>query len=166
MAMQSKLNLSRSPIEIPDRAYLVLTCLGLGVLILGYGIGGFCLTACKASPLVWHLTGLVMLYLTYTGQAGILLSNLWFVGLVIFFTLAQPWPVVFFTWLPFNQAQIWAATLLAIWLLSIVLVLLLAFMTDFLHDRGWPHWPHLVGLGGLAWLAMGSGSLIYQTLTH
>lgn len=136
--------------------------LQLCILWVSYSIGGFYLTACQANPLVWLLTGMIILYLADVGTGGLLLANLWAIGLLLTLTFTGHWPVVPIEWLPVNHSRIWAAALLALWGLSIVLILALAFSSDACRSQGWKRWQRLMVLGLGCWWVMGLGYGVYQ----
>lgn len=135
----------------------------LMAIVSGYSIGGFYLSACQPGILGWLLTGLLFLYLSTTGQDGVVLSSAFLSLVLTVFTLVRPWPDVHILFTSLNAAQVWALALLFFWTLGIFLILLLAFAVEFSKQRGWRRWQHSLTFSLLSGFAISLGHL---TFTH
>jgi hypothetical protein len=136
----------------------------LTALLLGYGFVGWLLAAFQVPWIVWLGTLATTLHLIRTGSAALALSCSWVVGLIAIAALAKAWIALWNAHLPYEQAQLWARSLLLIWWGATLLLLLLAYARPLL-PRSLNTRQALLLLTSLIWGALGFGGWCYQFST-
>ncbi len=134
-------------------------------ILLGYGVGGFYLASCQASPAVWSMIGLLVIYTAIAGTGGVVLSWAGFSSILIVYAVSYPWPVTKALPIPLSPAQIWSSTLLIFWVLGCLLIALLGTaVTEFAQQRRFS-WRFTVLLGGLSILALNLGYRVHMAIS-
>ncbi|NEQ55354.1 MAG: hypothetical protein F6K11_35425 [Leptolyngbya sp. SIO3F4] len=132
-------------------------------ILIGYGIGGFCLASCQTKLLVWTVIYFLVIYTSMTGKGGIALSSLLFSSILTIYTLVNPWPFLE-SILFLDSAQIWAFSLLSAWSLGILLICLLGSAAQSFANQRWPKWQYVTCLTCLSGLALELGRNIFLYL--
>jgi hypothetical protein len=132
-------------------AYLVL----LWLIACGLGLN---LTAYNVSPLIWLGTLAVTLHLAWAGTAAIASSMFCLLTLIWIATVTHTVPKL----VPHAIAQVWAASLLELWLRGGLLILILAFARPCLKPLRLGHIPSFGFILGLTWSALGTGVRLYS----
>lgn len=132
-------------------------------ILIGYGVGGFCLSSCQTNPFVWTIIYLLIIYTAMTGKGGIALSSLLFSSILAVYTLTNPWPLLEHR-LSLDPAQLWALSLLAVWMLGILLIWALGFAAESFANRRWPRWQYTTYLSCLSGFALGLGQSAFWAL--
>ena len=132
-------------------------------ILIGYGVGGFCLSSCQASGLVWAIIYLLVVYTAMTGKGGIALSSLLYSSILTVYTLANPWPLLE-SRLFLDSAQLWALSLLSAWMLGILLICLLGSTVRSFAHQHWPRWNIAICLSCLSGFALELGRSIFSCL--
>jgi hypothetical protein len=135
------------------------------LLFLGYIAAGWLLATYRVSWLVWLGTLGITLHLAIAETGAIVLANTWVVVIIlsgIFFNTK-----ISLNFLPFERAQIWALSLLIIWVFAIALIFMLAFAKTIMNKLcvGWifklqPYTSYI--LLSVIWIAIKCGYLIYK----
>lgn len=145
---------------------VIFTWSHLAALLLGYGFAGWLLAAFQVSWLVWLGTLGVTLHLIRVGASALTLATGWVVLVMVAAAVVKAWTAVWNSRIPFEQAQLWAQTLLLIWLGAIGLVVLLAFGRSTIGDLGVQGKRAFYSLVTLIWGALATGGLLYQIAIH
>ena len=132
-------------------AYLVL----LWLIACGLGLN---LTAYNVSPWIWLGTLAVTLHLAWAGTAAIAPAMVCLVALMWIATVTHTLPKL----MPHAIAQVWAASLLEVWMRGGLLILILAFARPCLKPFQLGHIPSFGFLLGLTWSALGTGVRLYR----
>jgi hypothetical protein len=138
----------------------------LALLLLGYGFAGWLLAAFQAPWLIWLGTLAACLHLVRSQVAAIALASSWVVLLISAASVLKAWAPVWDRRVPFEQAPLWAESLLLIWLGAIGLVILLAFAHAAMQQIGCRGKQILYRLLILVWGALGAGKLFYSVFNH
>ncbi|ASC69264.1 hypothetical protein XM38_001910 [Halomicronema hongdechloris C2206] len=136
--------------------------IGLVLMSLGYGVGGWLLAAFQVPGIVWWVTQACTVHLAISGPSAILLSNLWVIGLMLVCAAEQPWPALWPARIPTHHAQTWATILIGLWGVAIALILLLAWFSHWLDTKGYSCRHRVIWLLPLCWGALGIGAWIYR----
>lgn len=132
----------------------------LWVIACGLGLG---LTAYSVSFLIWLGTLAVTLHLAWAGKAAIAPAMVWLVALIGFATVTNAHPQTS----PHAIAQVWAASLLELWLRGGLLILILGFARSCLKPWRLSHIPSFGFILGLTWSGLGTGVRLYRLFaTH
>lgn len=118
------------------------------VLIPGYAIAGFLLTAYAVPWFIWLGTLAVTLYLAWVGVEGMILAGLWLLGLFFAGAVNRCWFVFF----PQPDFRILALALLLNWVFGASLCWSLAQTSQHLRSHTpftWRSWLYLAFLTGL-----------------
>lgn len=132
----------------------------LWVIACGLGLG---LTAYSVSFLIWLGTLAVTLHLAWAGKAAIAPAMVWLLALIGFATVTNAHPQTS----PHAIAQVWAASLLELWLRGGLLILILGFARSCLKPWRLSHIPSFGFILGLTWSGLGTGVRLYRLFaTH
>jgi hypothetical protein len=150
-----------------QKKYRVLYWVGSGFYVLllwfmacGLGLG---LTAYSVSFLIWLGTLAVTLHLAWAGTAAIAPAMVWLLALIGFATVTNAHPQMS----PHAIAQVWAASLLELWIRGGLLILILAFARSCLKPWQLSHVPSFGFILGLTWSGIGTGVRLYSLFaTH
>lgn len=154
----------------PHKQYGTHAWIGSGIYFLllwliacGLGMG---LTAYDVSPLVWLGTLAVMLHLAWAGSAAIASAMVWLLALMWIATMthALPQPMQIHSVI----AQVWAASLLDLWVRGGLVILMLAFARRALKPLRLRPSAIFAFTVGLSWSALGTGFCMYRltSATH
>jgi hypothetical protein len=127
----------------------------LWVIACGLGLG---LTAYSVSFLIWLGTLAVTLHLAWAGKAAIAPAMVWLLALIGFATVTNAHPQTS----PHAIAQVWAASLLELWLRGGLLILILGFARSCLKPWRLSHIPSFGFILGLTWSGLGTGVRLYR----
>jgi hypothetical protein len=127
---------------------------------------GMGLTAYVVSPLIWLGTLAVTLHLTWAGSAAIAPAMVWLLALmwVATMTHALPQPMQMHNVI----AQVWAASLLDLWMRGGLVILMLAFARWAFKPLRLRPAAIFAFTVGLSWSALGAGVCMYRlvSVTH
>ena len=133
-------------------------------ILIGYGVGGFCLSGYQTNLFVWMVIHLLIAYIAITGRGGIVLSGACFSSMLIVYALAKPWLLIDVTHLPLKPAQFWALSLLVLWAMGILLIDLLgSAVQEFSYEQR-PQWQCALFLGSLSGVALEIGHRIFVAI--
>lgn len=132
----------------------------ISLLFVGFCLGGWWLTALGAAWFLWLGTGLMTGYLVAVGTGAIVLSNSWIVFLIAVTLISARKPVFWPVYVPY---QLWAITMMLLWVIGGGLVILLGIQAQALKDSPSPtrqlrQWSLVL----LLWLGLGVGYLTYH----
>ncbi len=156
---------AQSAMAFPQKKYGTLAWIGSGIYFLllwlvacSLGMG---LTAYDVSTLIWLGTLGITLHLAWAGSAAIAPAMVWLLALMWIATMthAQPMqmhPVI---------AQVWAASLLDLWVRGGLVILMLAFARRALQPWRLHPVPTVGFIVGLSWSALGTGIRVYSLIT-
>ena len=141
---------------------LAIAWIYLIVLSLGYGSVGWLLAAFQVPGFVWIGTSGILLYVAKIGADAIALASAWIVGVISVGAVLKAWTPVWHSRMPYEHAQLWASSLLLLWLWAMVLVVLLAFAKTRMQTIGFRFLRSSNGLAFWIWMALGCGGLLYK----
>ncbi len=122
---------------------------------------GMGLTAYDVLPWVWLGTLAVMLHLTWAGSAAIAPAMVWLLALMWIATITRAMPQ------PMHDviAQVWAASLLNLWVRGGLVILMLAFARWALKPLSLRPIAIFGFTVGLSWSALGMGVYMYSLVS-
>lgn len=149
--------------KLSAKPAISLPWLHVMMLLTGFLFTGWLLAAFQAPWLVWLGTLGVTLHLIKAEADAIVLSNAWIVIIMLIAAVKKSWTPAWNVHIPSQNASLWAAGLLLIWLNLITLVILLAFVKPQLRSLGWSNPKTSIVLVASLWSALVLGALIYQS---
>jgi hypothetical protein len=148
------------------KKYRILHWLGSGLYILllwlsAYGLG-LNLSAYSVAPWIWLGTLAITLHLAWAGMAAIAPAMVGLLALMWIATVTHTLPKL----MPNAIAQVWAASLLALWIRGGLLILLLASARFCLKPWQLGRVPCFGFSLGLTWSAIGTGVRLHSTFAN
>jgi hypothetical protein len=141
----------------PPKKYRALYGVGSGVYILLLWLVAYSLslnlTAYNVSLWIWLGILAVTLHLAWAGTAAIAPAMVWLLTLMWIATVTHTLPKL----IPHAIAQVWAASLLEVWIRGGLLILLLAFARPCLKPLRLSQVRSFGLILGLTWSALGTG---------
>lgn len=128
------------------------------VLLPGYAIAGFLLTAYAVPWFIWLSTLAITLYLAWVGVEGMTLAALWLLGIFFAGAVNRCWFVAF----PQPDFRILALALLLNWLFGASLCWSLAKISQDLRSHTPSTWRSWLYLSCLTGTGFATGILIYR----
>lgn len=148
-----------------QKKYGLLAWLGSGIYVLLLWLMacylGMGLTAYGISPLIWLGTLAVTIHLVWAGAAAIAPAMVWLLALMWVATLTHALPQQMQNVI----AQVWATSLLALWVQSGFVIVLLAFSRWGLTPWRLRRLPSFGLILGLSWSGLGMGSCLYRLMS-
>lgn len=132
------------------------------ILLLGYTVIGWLLTAFSASPVVWLGTLAVSLHLSASGTEAILLANAWVLMVILTLVLQKTWPLFLGGYIPYQNSQLWSVVMIVFLFFGIALILIHGWTHQTFKKIGWNDRQILLRLITLTWIALGLGWIIFQ----
>jgi hypothetical protein len=143
---------------------LIPLLLSLAIAPAACFASGTLLAAFAVPPLLWAVACAVIMYLVWSTTEALFLSNLWLLGLFAMVVGLRPWPAAWESFSAWEDARLWALTLLGLWASQVLLLWGLAWASEQwqrldprLGQRGEKHRGRCWSLGLLCCLGLSSG---------